>query len=121
MIIKREFVSFRKLVTCGDKAGTIFIEKLHQSYDEYMWDEVWETLADQCLFQREMGWAFAKLGDVIEAFERLDETAPFDNGLSYEDINDTEIVWRDEDSIVLHLVSKIEGYSTIVKVVTVEG
>lgn len=121
MIIKREYVSFRKLVSCGDEAGEIFIEKLHQSYDEYMWDEVWNKLADQCLYQREMSWAFAKLNDVMEAFEMLDATKPFDNGFTYEDVNDTEIVMRDDNLIVLHLVYKIEGYSSIVKVVTIEG
>ncbi len=46
MIIKRKYVNFRKLVSCGDEGGKIFIEKLHQSYDENMWDEVWNKLAD---------------------------------------------------------------------------
>lgn len=121
MIIKRKYVSFRKLVSCGDEGGRIFIEKLHQSYDENMWDDVWNRLADQCLYQSDMSWAFTKLGDVIETFEMLDATKPFDNGFSYDDVNDTEIVMSDDNSIVLHLVYKIEGYSTIVKVVTIEG
>ena len=120
MIIKREYVTFRCLVSSGDEAGKIFIEKLHESYDKEVWERVWETLADQCLYQREMGWAFYKLGDVIEAFESLDNESPFDNGFSYEDVNDTEIVWRDEESVVIHLVCKRDGYANIVKVVTVE-
>ena len=121
MIISREYVTFRRLVSSGDEAGKIFIEKLHESYEKNRWDEVWEALADQCLYQREMSWAFYKIGDVIEAFERLDKTNPFDNGFTYDDINDTNIVWRDEESITLHLISQIEGLSTIVKVVTIEG
>ena len=121
MIINREYVTFRQLILSGDKAGEFFIEKLHQSYDESMWNEVLEKLSDQCLYQREMSWAFYNLGDVIDEFERLDKEAPFDNGFTYEDVNDTEIVCKDETSVVIHLVSKIEGYSSIVKVVTVEG
>lgn len=107
MIISREYVTFRTLVASGDEGGKIFMEKLRESYDKSMWDEVWEKLADQYLHQREMSWAFYKLGDVIEAFERLDKEVPFDNGFTYEDVNDTEIVWRDENSVVIHLVSRI--------------
>lgn len=120
MIIKREYVSFRRLVASGDEAGKTFMEKFHQSYDEHDWDRIWNILADQCLYQREMSWAFVKLGDIIEAFEMLDETCPFDNGLSYDDINDVDIVMREDDYITLHLVSKFDGYSTIVKVVTIK-
>ena len=120
MIISREYVAFRTLVASGDEGGKIFMEKLRESYDESMWDEVWEKLADQYLHQREMSWAFYKIGDVLEAFERLDKEQPFDNGFTYEDVNDTEIVWKNEDSIVIHLLSKKEEYSNIVKVVTVE-
>lgn len=121
MIISREYVTFRHLVSSGDEAGEIFIDKLHESYDKNMWDQVWESLADCCLYQRVMEWAFYKLGDVIEAFERLDKETPFDNGFTYEDVNDTEIVCKDENSVVIHLVSRLDGCSCIVKVVTVEG
>ena len=121
MIISREYVAFRRLVSSGDEAGKIFIEKLHESYDKNMWDDVWESLADYCLYQRAMEWAFPKLGDVIEAFKRLDKTTPFDNGFTYDDVNSTEIVWKDDASIVLHLVSKVDGISNIIKVVNVEG
>ena len=121
MIIKREYVTFRHLVSSGDEAGKIFIEKLHESYNKNMWDRVWESLADCCLYQRVMEWAFFKIGDVVEAFERLDSELPFDNGLSYEDVTDSEIVWKDEDSVIIHLLCKRDEYANIVKVITVEG
>ena len=121
MIISREYVTFRHLVLCGDEAGKIFVEKLHESYPKDMWDRVWESLADHCLYQRVMEWAFFKMGDVVESFERLDNESPFDNGLSYEDITDSEIVWKDEDSVIIHLLCKRDGCSNIVKVITVEG
>ena len=121
MIISREYVTFRGLVSSGDEAGKIFIEKMHESYDKDMWEQVWESLADCCLYQRVMEWGFWKIGDVAEAFERLDDESPFDNGFSYEDVTDTEIVWKDEESVVIHLVCKRDGYESIVKVVKVEG
>ena len=121
MIISREYVTFRRLVSSGDEAGKIFIEKLHESYDKSLWDDAWESLADYCLYQRVMEWAIYNIGDVIDEFERLDKEAPFDNGFTYEDVNDTEIVWKDENSVIIHLVSRVEECSGIVKVVTVEG
>ena len=38
MIISREYVTFRRLVSSGDEAGKIFIEKLHESYEKNRWD-----------------------------------------------------------------------------------
>ena len=116
MIISREYVTFRTLVASGDEGGKILMEKLRESYDESMWDEVWEKLADQYLHQREMSWAFYKIGDVLEAFERLDKEQPFDNGCTFENVNDVEIGYRDEESITLRLVSDTFGSRVIVKV-----
>ena len=117
MIISREYVTFRTLVESGDEGGKIFMEKFRESYDEFMWDEVWEKLADQCLYQREMSWSFYKIGDVIDAFESLDKTNPFDNGCTFESVNDVEIGYRDEKSITLRLVSDTFGNRVIVKVI----
>ena len=30
-------------------------------------------LANLCLYQREMGWCFANIGDIIDGFSKLDE------------------------------------------------
>ena len=120
MIIAREYVTFGRLVSSNDEGGKIFLEKLHKSYDKSMWEEVWNKLADQCLYQRDMSWAFKNIGDVIDEFKRLDEESPFDNGCTYEDINDSCVVGADETSVKVHLISKKYGESTIVKVVTIE-
>lgn len=119
MIISREYVTFRHLVNSGDEGGKVFIEKLHESYDKSMWDEVWSILAEKCLYQREMSWAFSKLGEVIDAFALLDVETPFDNGCTYEDVTDAEVVYRDEESIKLHLVSNRFGDHVIIKVVRI--
>ena len=120
MIISRQYVTFRRLVNCGDPAGEFFVKKLSESYPQEDWERIWEMLADQCLDQREMSWCFYKLGDVIEKFEQLDKEIPFDNGYNYDDINDVSIRYRDENMIVLHLIVRMYGEETIVKVVTIE-
>lgn len=48
------------------------------------------------LYQREMEWCLDTIGDIIDGFEKLDEESPYDNGYSYEDVNDVDIVWRDK-------------------------
>lgn len=121
MIIERKYVTFRNLINSGDPAGKFFIEKFKESYPQEDWERIWDMLVDQCLYQREMGWCFYKLGDVIEKFEQLDKEAPFDNGCTYEDVNDIGIYYRDENMIVMHLFSRIENAKTIVQVVTIEN
>ena len=117
MIISRYYVTFRHLLSSGDKGGAFFIEKLHESYPEEMWDQMWNSLADLCLYQREMSWAFSKLGDVLEMFDKLDAESPYDNGCTYEDINDFDIEWKEENYIKFHLISNRYGEKIIVKVV----
>jgi hypothetical protein len=120
MIISRYYVTFRQLINSGDEAGEFFVQKLHESYPEEMWDEVFETLMDQCLYQREMGWAFYKLDEVLEKFNELDEKKPYDNLLSLSDVNDVELISKTDDYIELHLINKIFDSKSIVKVVVVE-
>lgn len=94
MVISRKYVTFRKLLDSGDEAGIFFMEKLHESYPKDMWNGVWNTLADQCLYQKEMGWAFTKIGDVIKKFTELDRTLPYDDGKfdSWEIIDETTAI-----------------------------
>ena len=74
-------------------------------------------LMPQCLYQREMGWCIKNIGDVIEGFERLDKEKPYDNCLSYKNVNDTEIVSCGEEGLILHLIHRFDGIKNIVKIV----
>ena len=121
MIIERQYVTFRNLINSGDPAGKFFVEKFKESYPQEDWERIGEMLADQCLYQREMGWCFYKIGDVIEMFEQLDKESPFDNGCTYEDVNDFDIRYRDEHMMVMHLISRTQDVKTVVQVVTLKN
>lgn len=121
MIIKREYVTFRRLVEGGDIGGKIFIEAFRQSYPEERWEELYTMLADQCLFQRDMGWAFGKIGMVIDNFEKLDIEHPYDNGFSFKDVSEGEVIYRDEESITMHLINWSYGIKSIVKVIEIKN
>ena len=61
-----------------------------------------------------------RLVDVIEGFERLDKEKSYDNGLSYKDVNETEIVSCGDEELVLHLICRFDGINNIVKIVNFE-
>ena len=119
MIISRQYVTFRQLLNSGDEAGSFFMEKVHESYPENVWNDVWNMLSDQCMYQRDMGWAFAKLGDVIEKFEELDKEKPYDNGCTYEDVFEAEVIASDDNYVKLHLIANKWGEKIIVKIVEI--
>ena len=74
----------------------------------------------QCLYERDMGWCFSKLGDVLDGFAQLDKEKPYDNGFSYRDVNETRIVSCGEDGLVLQLICRFDGIYNIVKIVQFE-
>lgn len=119
MIISREYVTFRRLVDGGDPGGKLFMDLLHKSFDEDMWDEIYAMLADQCLYQREMGWAFTYLGDVIDGFKKLDREQPYDNGFTFDDVWEGEVLRSDENAVTMLLINNSWGTKSIVKVVEI--
>ena len=117
MIIKREYVTFGTLYHRDREAWNIFEKAFKESYPPEDHDRIMDELMPQCLYQRDMGWCFQKLQDIIEGFARLDEEKPYDNGFTYQDVNETEIVYCGEDGLVLHLLSRCDGIYHIVKIV----
>jgi len=120
MIIKREYVTFDYLIRSNDPGGKLFIECVQESFSEdgkKRQDEIIALLSPYCLFQREMSWAMSSIGKLIDGFKKLDKEKPFDNGCTLEDVNDVDIIWKDETSITLHLMHRKHGNECIVKVV----
>lgn len=120
MIIERKYVPFCVLRNRDKEAWEIFEKALNESYPREGRDRSIEMLLPQCLYQKQMGWGFKKLGDVIEGFEKLDKEKPYDNGLSYKDVNEVEIVSRGDGELVLHLIHRFDGIYHIVKIVKFE-
>ena len=117
MIIERQYVPFGVLFNRDKEARSIFEKAFEESYPKEDRDRVMAMLLPQCLYQKDMGWCFNKLGDVIEGFERLDKEKPYDNGLTYKDVNETEIVSRSDDGFVMHLICRFGGVNSIVEIV----
>ena len=59
-------------------------------------------------------------GTKVEGFEKLDKEKPYDNGLSYKDVNKTESVSCGDEGLVLHLICRFDGIKNIVKIVKFE-
>ena len=106
------------------EAWEIFEKAFNESYPEEDRDRIWGMLRTQCLDQRDMGWCFCKLGDVIDGFERLDREKPYDNGFTYKDVNETRIMPRSyeesEEGLTVALICRCEDVYNIVKFVRFE-
>ncbi len=122
MIIKREFVPFWKLKLDDKEAGEIFDRAFNESFpdnEDYVERkcELYRMFLNLSLYQREMSWAFRRIGDIIEGFDKLDRERPYDNGFDFSDVNKIDIAWKDEDSLKLHLINRFEDTELIVKIV----
>ena len=122
MIIKRKYVPFWKLKLEDTEAIEIFDKAFNESFVDYEGkEELYQRFLNLSLYQRAMDWAFRKLGDVIDGFEKLDKDKPYDNGFDLSDVNNVEIAWKDDDSLTLHLLNKFEDTKLIVKVVEIKN
>lgn len=101
MIVSREYVPFRTLIESNDPAGQFFIDLLHETYPEDMWDEALKMLLDQCLYQREMEWGFIGIRKLIDGFKKFDKELPYDNGYDVEDIWDAQIIDHDGKTLTV--------------------
>ena len=121
MIIERKYVTFAKLCESDPLSKDIIERVFNESYSDYKRDEIWESLKYLCLYQRDMSWAMCKIGELLDGFDKLDKSNPYDNGYTFDDVNDAEIVYKDENSVVIHLLNKYYDNLNIVKVVEIKN
>ena len=115
MIIERQYVPFGILCERDSKSKEIFMKAFNDSYSKAERERIWLILSQQCLYEKDIGWAFRKLGDVIEGFEMLDKIHPYDNGYTLDDVDEVEIIEKQEEYINLHLINKSYDKKFIVK------
>lgn len=119
MLIERQYVRFIDLIRTDEKSKGIFMSAFNKSYaheTEERKEEIFESLTKQCLYQRVMSWCFNGLGEVIDGFEGLDKSDPYDNGFDFSDVKEVDIVEKNEESVKLHLLNICDGVERIVAV-----
>ena len=119
MIIKREYVTFRRLVEGGDPGGKMFMDLLEKQVDKSRLEEVYNDFADLCLYEREIDWGLSGIWEIIEGFGKLDNEIPYDNGFTLEDVLEGEVRYADEKSVTMLLINKSWGVKSVVKVVEI--
>lgn len=120
MIISREYIPFRELVTKHDKAGALFTKLCKEAYPGDRWVEAYLTLCDYALYQREMGWAFRGIGKLIDGFRELDEEDPYDTGYEIKDAESADILWHHEGTMTLLLRTGAHDGNEIVGIMDVK-
>lgn len=121
MIVSREYVPFRKLISQHDKAADLFIKLSKKSYPADMWAQCFLDLCDYALYQREMGWAFRGIRELIDGFRKLDEEDPYDTGYELEEAVSAEVLQIDGSTMKLLLRTSEEQGSELVGVITVNA
>ena len=122
MIIKRCYVPFCKLKETDQEAIEFFDKVFNETY---LWlsgkekDMEYQKLISQCLYQLDVENALEKFMQVKKYFELLDKLKPYDNGLTYKDVNSVEVVKKQKNSIALRLINNGDTLSQIVSVLDV--
>ena len=117
MIISREYIPFKTLVTERDKGGELFTRLCKEAYPEDMWNVAYLMLGDYALYQREMEWGFRRMRDLIEGFRKLDEEDPYETGYDLKDAHTADVIWRDENTMMFLLRTSAERGHAIVGIV----
>lgn len=123
MIIKREYVPFKFLLSRDPKAEKLFMtvfEKSYQGMDNEQRARCFDSLIQLSLSQRELGWCMTEIGDLISGFEKLDIEKPYDNGLTYNDVDRIDIIDKDESGVTVQLVSQFDGNEQIISIERIE-
>lgn len=121
MIVSREYIPFRTLISQHDKAADLFIKLSKKSYPADMWAQCFLDLSDYALYQRQMEWAFRGIKELIDGFRKLDEEDPYDTGYELEDAASAEVLRVDGNEMKLLLRTSEEQGSEIVGVITVNA
>lgn len=119
MVIRREYIPFKTLVTRHDRGGELFTRLCKENYPKDVWNVAYLTLSDYALYQRDMGWGFRRMGDLIEGFQKLDEEDPYETGYGLSDARTADVIWRNESTMILLLRTGAEDGNAIVGAIEV--
>ncbi len=124
MIIRRQYEILGMVVKRDPKAKEI-VDKVCKELDPDLQARIFSPYINLTLFNADMGCGlpgemFSKL---LEEFNKLDETYPYDNGLTYQDVTSVSFEpSRKGTAIKLIMKSqKIEMPERVVCVIAVEG
>ena len=122
MIIKRKYVPLWKLKETDIEAMEVFNKAFNSSYLDLTGEEkevIYQRFMQICLYQFEIGTAFSKIVEVKQFFDLLDKQKPYDNGFTFDDVTETEIISQNENCIILLLINNFEDKRQIVKLVEI--
>ena len=124
MIIKRKYATYGQL--SADEATKATITQIFEKYNvsEYIYNSTLDPYNDVIVMNTDMssgipGQAYQEL---CQAFEELDVTNPYDNGLTYRDATNVFMDYSRKGSAILQILyrNRVEMPKVIVQVVAFE-
>lgn len=107
MIIKRRFEIIGKLLERDEQAKKIIMEEMLKRYDFVEAERILTADYGVFLYLADMGSAIPNLNFIIEKMDELDESVPYDNGLTYSDVTAVQLFpSRQGCAAVLCMISK---------------
>lgn len=120
MIIKREYVTLKKLYMTDPKSKAVLDEAFEPAGGTD--SEVWRKNTRTRLFNANMGCCIPRIVMIREAFDQLDETDPYDNGLTAKDVDHADVLaWREDGTIILAMCDRKGNIVGISKAKLQEG
>ena len=121
MKIQRKYVSFRDLILLDPEAKKVIdyaYDTSHLLPDER--ERIYNNMAsgEISVDNAEMGCAIPNFGYIKEQFNILDNTHPYDNQLTLEDVNRVDLVGYENGKLVICLLNEFDGFTRIVSFVT---
>ncbi len=105
MIIKRSYVTLKKLYMTDPFSKEVLEAAFADAGGTA--SDVWKKNTRTRLFNATMGCCIPNFGMICDAFKKLDEEHPYDNGLTAKDVDHGDVfAWRDDGTVVLALCDK---------------
>ena len=120
MIIKRSYVTLKKLYMTDPFSKEVLDAAFADAGGTA--SDVWKKNTYTRLFNATMGCCIPNFGMICEAFKKLDEEHPYDNGLTAKDVDHGDVfAWRDDGKVVLALCDKKGNIVGVAKAHLKEG
>lgn len=123
MIIERKYEIIGELINNDERAASIIKRELLSRFDEAETNRILECDFEIFMYRADIGSGIPNLKLVIDELNKLDKEVPYDNGLTYKDVTDVEILpsKQGKAAVLVMISAHADTPKRIVNVIAVEN